>query len=246
MTAPSQRPVRERSALKNLELVIDNTGDDDSLVVFEPMGGRIPLAAKRLVDIVVATTVVLITLPITLAVAVAIKATSKGPIFFVQSRVGQYERPFDLFKFRTMRTDASDTEHRAYQERLLSGDAEAGTTDGIFKLKDPRVTTVGAVLRRFSIDELPQLINVIKGEMSLVGPRPALRWEVDLFSDVHRQRARALPGCSGLWQVSGRNLLSSLEMLDLDVEYVEEFTFRRDASILVKTPKAVLRGDGAR
>ncbi len=218
----------------------------DDIVVFTPMGTAAARAGKRAVDIVVASAVLLVSLPFTALVALAIKATSSGPVFFVQSRVGQYEAPFDLFKFRTMRTDASDEEHRAYQERLLSGDIEAGTADGVYKLQDPRVTRVGSFLRRFSIDELPQLINVVKGEMSLVGPRPSLQWEVDLFSAKHRERARAVPGCSGLWQVSGRNLLSSLEMLDLDVEYVEEFTLKRDLSILFRTPQAILRGDGAR
>ncbi len=210
------------------------------------MRGPIALKAKRFVDIVAASAVIAVTLPITAVVALAIKATSRGPVFFVQSRVGQFEQPFDLLKFRTMRIDADDGEHRAYQERLLAGEAEAGTDDGIYKLDDPRVTRVGSFLRRYSIDELPQMINVVKGEMSLVGPRPALQWEVDLFSDRHRLRARAVPGCSGLWQVSGRNLMSSLEMLDLDVEYVETFSFWRDLQILVKTPMAILRGDGAR
>lgn len=227
-----------------LELIVSPAPDE--IITFAPMGTKASRGAKRAIDVVAAAGVLLITLPITLLVALAIKATSKGPVFFVQSRVGKHETPFDLLKFRTMRTDASDAEHRAYQERLLSGDLEAGTNDGVYKLQDPRVTKVGSVLRRFSIDELPQLINVIKGEMSLVGPRPALQWEVDMFSATHRQRSRAVPGCSGLWQVSGRNLLSSLEMLDLDVQYVEEFSFWRDVSILFRTPKAILRGDGAR
>ncbi len=239
-----RQPIRQRD---NLELI--KSPDpivEPEPIAFEPMGSAPARLAKRVIDIVVAVAVLIVTLPVTLLVALAIKATSRGPVFFVQSRVGKNESAFDLLKFRTMRTDASDAEHRAYQERLLAGDVEAGTNDGIYKLQDPRVTKVGSVLRRFSIDELPQLINVIKGEMSLVGPRPALQWEVDLFSAKHRQRSRAVPGCSGLWQVSGRNLLSSLEMLDLDVEYVENFTLWSDLSILFRTPKAVLRGDGAR
>lgn len=214
--------------------------------VKKPMGKPVSLAAKRAIDVLVASVVLLVTLPLTLIVMASIKLTSRGPIFFVQSRVGQFENPFDLYKFRTMRVDCDDTEHRAFQERLLSGGANAETTDGVYKLVDPRVTTVGAWLRRYSVDELPQLINVLRGEMSLVGPRPSLQWEVDLFSETHRQRARAVPGCSGLWQVSGRNLMSSLEMLDLDVEYVETFSFWRDLSILIRTPMAILRGDGAR
>lgn len=241
MTAarPDSRGPNERRRDSVIRIVRDP-------VATEPMHGRFALKAKRVVDVIAASAVIAVTLPITVAVAIAIKATSRGPVFFVQSRVGQFEQPFDLLKFRTMRTDADDGEHRAYQERLLSGEVEAGTDDGIYKLDDPRVTRVGAFLRRYSIDELPQMINVVKGEMSLVGPRPALQWEVDMFSDRHRQRARAVPGCSGLWQVSGRNLMSSLEMLDLDVEYVETFSFWRDLQILIKTPMAILRGDGAR
>lgn len=250
MTALPNNQARANQAFADLELVVDRTAPDeqpqDDIIVFAPMGTVVGRAMKRAIDIVAASAVLLVTLPFTLIVAVAIKTTSKGPVFFVQSRVGKAERAFNLFKFRTMRNDASDAEHRAYQERLLSGDLEAGTNDGIYKLVDPRVTKVGSFLRRYSIDELPQMINVLKGEMSLVGPRPSLQWEVDLFSNTHRQRARAVPGCSGLWQVSGRNLLSSLEMLDLDVEYVEEFTLPRDVSILLRTPNAILRGDGAR
>ncbi len=241
MTAPS--PFTESTADRSREALIHIVADP---VVSKPMGGPIALRAKRAIDVVAASTVLLVTLPLTLVVMAAIKLTSKGPILFVQSRVGQFEHAFDLYKFRTMRADASDAEHRAYQERLLTGGAEADTSDGIYKLVDPRVTKVGAYLRRYSIDELPQMINVLRGEMSLVGPRPALQWEVDLFSERHRQRARAVPGCSGLWQVSGRNLMSSLEMLDLDVEYVESFSFWRDLQILIKTPMAILRGDGAR
>ena len=114
------------------------------------------------------------------------------------------------------------------------------------KLADSRVTAVGAVLRRLSLDELPQLWNVLKGQMSLIGPRPALTWEHELFSDEHQRRVSAMPGCSGLWQTSGRNMLTMNEMLDLDIHYIERWSFFKDIGILLKTPLAILRGDGAR
>ena len=145
---PNQRTER-RAGHDGLELIVSPAHDD--VIVFAPMGSTVSRGAKRAIDVVVAAGVLLVTLPVTLLVALAIKATSAGPVFFVQSRVGKHESSFDLLKFRTMRTDASDAEHRAYQERLLSGDLEAGTNDGVYKLQDPRVTKVGSVLRRFSI-----------------------------------------------------------------------------------------------
>jgi lipopolysaccharide/colanic/teichoic acid biosynthesis glycosyltransferase len=204
--------------------------------------------AKRCLDATMATVLLLINAPIMLACAALIAATSRGPALFRQTRVGIDGRLFEIHKFRTMYVDNDDAMHRELCRRQLLGEIdEAGTADGSFKLEnDPRITPVGRWLRAFSLDELPQFFNVLRGEMSLVGPRPALPWEADLYQPRHRRRLAVLPGITGLWQVSGRNRLSMLEMLDLDVEYVERWSLRRDLVILAKTPLVLIRGDGAR
>jgi lipopolysaccharide/colanic/teichoic acid biosynthesis glycosyltransferase len=182
--------------------------------------------------------------PVLLVVAALIRATSRGPVLFRQTRVGRGGTPFRMLKFRTMRHACDDAAHRDYVRRLLADEAEAH--EGLYKLvDDPRITRVGAVLRRLSIDELPQLINVLTGDMSLVGPRPALPFEADLFPDWAAPRYDVAPGMTGLWQVSGRNRLTMLQGLHLDVAYVEQRSLAVDLLILVRTFPAVL-GHGAR
>jgi lipopolysaccharide/colanic/teichoic acid biosynthesis glycosyltransferase len=176
--------------------------------------------------------------PLLLGIAVVVKATSAGPVLFRQERVGRHGTPFQMLKFRTMVDGA---------ERLL--DTLAVESDGngvLFKKKvDPRVTRVGAVLRRYSLDELPQLINIVRGDMSLVGPRPPLPSEVDRYGfDMHR-RFLVKPGITGLWQVSGRSDLSWDDSVRLDVRYVENWSLTFDFMILWKTVGAVIRGPGA-
>ncbi|MEM7274408.1 MAG: sugar transferase [Actinomycetota bacterium] len=209
-----------------------------------PAGTRSGMIMKRLLDISLSGGVLLLASPLLVAIAVAIKATSRGPVLFRQERVGKDDQPFEILKFRTMRVDNDDAEHRAFIESQLGG--SAGTEDGRFKLADPRVTAVGGPLRRFSLDELPQLWNVLRGDMSLVGPRPALPWETELFEARFRERTRAVPGCTGLWQVSGRSQVSVRRMLELDLEYVRNRSLVKDLAILIKTPLVVVRGDGAR
>ena len=211
-----------------------------------PPGPPFARAAKRLLDVVLSGVLLVVLSPLMAVIAASVKLTSKGPVLFKQERIGQGEQTFLLYKFRTMSADNSDADHRAFVEAQLKGEDGGSSADGTFKLDDPRVTTVGAVLRRYSLDELPQLMNVLNGSMSLVGPRPSLSWEIELFSDRHRARAAAVPGCSGLWQTSGRNRLSNIEMLDLDLDYVDNWSLRRDLGILARTPVAILRGDGAR
>jgi len=199
---------------------------------------------KRLLDIALATVLLAVSSPVLLVVAVLVAATTRGPVLFRQTRVGRAGAPFRMLKFRTMRHGCDDAAHRDYIHRLLSDEAEA--YDGLYKLvDDPRVTRIGAVLRRLSIDELPQLLNVLKGDMTLVGPRPALPFEAELFPDWATPRYLVAPGLTGLWQVSGRNRLTMLQGLKLDVEYVEQRSFVVDVMILLWTVPAVV-GRGAR
>jgi lipopolysaccharide/colanic/teichoic acid biosynthesis glycosyltransferase len=204
--------------------------------------------AIHTLDVGLAALLLVVTAPLLAVIALLIRMTSPGPVLFRQLRIGHLERPFTMLKFRTMRFDCDDRLHREFVTRMLSG-ATAGLAapDGVFKLSDdPRVTRIGRFLRRTSLDELPQLINVVRGEMSLVGPRPALPWEVDLYRPDHRLRFQVRPGMTGLWQVRGRNRVDLARALDLDVEYVTRRSVRLYLLILVMTVPAVLRGDGAR
>lgn len=199
---------------------------------------------KRALDISLAAVLLVVCSPVLLLVAVIVGATSRGPILFRQTRVGRGGAPFRMLKFRTMRHGCDDEAHRDYVRRLLAEEVEA--KDGLYKLlDDPRITSVGAVLRRLSIDEMPQLLNVLKGDMTLVGPRPAMPFEAELFPDWAAPRYQVAPGVTGLWQVSGRNRLTMLQGLKLDVAYVEQRSFVVDLIILLRTVPAVL-GRGAR
>jgi len=205
------------------------------------------LLGKRLFDLLVASLCLVVLAPGLLVVAVLVRATSPGGALFRQTRLGRYGRPFVLYKFRTMYVNCPDDLHRAYVRKLLVDDQPpAGGESGLFKLEgDPRVTRVGRLLRRTSIDELPQLFNVIRGEMSLVGPRPALAWEAEMFGSAYASRFVVPPGLTGLWQVSGRNSLTMRQGLVLDLEYVARRSFALDLKILVKTVPAVFTTSGA-
>ena len=197
--------------------------------------------AKRALDLAIACPILALSSPLMLAAYFSIRLTSPGPAFIRQTRIGQHERPFDMFKFRTMRVDADDIAIRRMNMLELAGHTDPGTSDGAFKPEaDPRITKVGRLLRRFSIDELPQLFNVVSGEMSLVGPRPSLPWEVELYTPEQRMRHACLPGMTGLWQVSGRNRLSMPQMLRLDLDYARAWSLSLDLWILCRTPGAVL------
>jgi len=178
-----------------------------------------------------------------LAAMAVIRLTDPGPALLRQVRIGQGGRPFTMLKLRTMYVDNDDRAFREFNTReMLNGNKPDDA--GIFKLEDdPRVLPIGRFLRRYSIDELPQLINVLRGEMSLVGPRPSLPWEVELYSSQQRRRHECLPGMSGLWQVSGRNRLTMQQMLELDLAYVEQRSLSLDLWILWQTLPAVLLGN---
>jgi lipopolysaccharide/colanic/teichoic acid biosynthesis glycosyltransferase len=205
------------------------------------------LSTKRAFDVGVASLLLCLLLPVLIVVWLLVRTTSPGQAMFRQTRIGRYGRPFVMYKFRTMRAGSRDDIHREYVRRLLTESCPpAGGAHGLYKLEsDPRVTKVGRTLRRLSVDELPQLINVVKGDMSLVGPRPALPYEAELFSTTHRSRFLVPPGVTGLWQIGGRSKLPMQAGLDLDVEYVQRRSFWFDLWILIKTVPAVFTADGA-
>ena len=202
---------------------------------------------KRLFDLGVAVLCLVVLSPLLAAVALMVRLTTPGPALFRQVRLGRERRPFLLYKFRTMYDGTPSDVHREYVSKLLTDDQPpVGGRRGLYKLEDdPRITPLGRLLRRMSIDELPQLLNVIRGEMSLVGPRPALPWEAELMAPADSQRFLVLPGLTGLWQVSGRSRLTMRQALDLDVEYVRRQSFALDFGILLKTVPVVLSAHGA-
>lgn len=197
---------------------------------------------KRTSDVVMATFLLIVLSPVMLLAFLAVRATSPGGAVFRQVRVGALQRPFVLLKFRTMVQNCSQESHESFVRQMMAGD-DPRPCDGLYKLdNDPRVTPLGRLLRRTSIDELPQLVNVLRGDMSLVGPRPALPWEVELFPISASCRFHVRPGLTGLWQISGRNRLTMLDGIRLDVEYVENCALSTDLLIILFTPVTMLRG----
>src|ERR1700722_1602814 len=212
---------------------------------------RFASGLKRAMDVTVSALALLLGAPVFFAIAVAIKATSKGPIFFRQQRVGQHGTHFEFLKFRSMQVGNDSNIHKQYVTNLIAGKAERHPSDGngagVFKLtKDPRITRVGGFLRRTSLDELPQFLNVLKGEMSLVGPRPPVPYEVEAYDLWHRRRLlEAKPGITGLWQVTGRSTVNFDDMVPLDLQYARRWSPWMDIKILMRTPVVVIFGDGA-
>jgi lipopolysaccharide/colanic/teichoic acid biosynthesis glycosyltransferase len=211
---------------------------------------RVSGALKRAMDIIGSALALLLATPIFLIIAVVVKATSKGPVFFRQQRIGQYGEPFVFLKFRSMEDGNDAGIHKEYVRQLIAGNAKPKSNrngEGMFKLtQDPRITRVGAFLRKTSLDELPQFINVLKGEMSLVGPRPPIPYEVEAYDFWHRRRLlEAKPGITGLWQVSGRSRVTFDEMVRLDLRYARSWSPWMDTKILLRTPLAVVLGEGA-
>jgi len=213
----------------------------------EPLSNTARLI-KRTSDIAISLLGLLLFAPLWLLVALLIKVDSKGPIFYVQERVGMDGRIFLVYKFRTMHIGSDDEIHKEYQRKFIAGRAEANQGNAekpTYKLRnDPRITRVGRVLRRLSLDEVPQLINVLRGEMSVVGPRPPIAYEVEAYEIWHRKRLDMKPGLTGLWQVSGRNRLAFEEMVKLDLFYIENWSLLLDMRIIMRTVLVVFRGDG--
>jgi lipopolysaccharide/colanic/teichoic acid biosynthesis glycosyltransferase len=202
-----------------------------------PVGARL----SRIVDVVGAAVLLVLLAPLLVLIALLVRAGSPGPAVFRQTRIGHDKRPFVMLKFRSMRTDCDDRLHRDFVRRMFEGGDPREGRAGVFKLRgDSRVTPIGRVLRASSLDELPQLVNVLRGEMALVGPRPALAWEVDLYQPHHHERFTVKPGITGLWQVSGRSRLTTNQALELDVEYARRRSLRLDLVILLRTIPALL------
>ena len=206
-------------------------------------------ALKRVLDLAGASLMLLLAAPLMAVIALIIKRTSPGPVLFVQERLGRDGRPFPFYKFRSMVHNSDDAIHRQFAAMFINGDRdgcrESNDGDEAFKLKaDPRVTRIGAWLRRTSLDELPQLFNVLRGEMSLVGPRPPIAYEIENYQVWHMERLKAVPGLTGLWQVSGRSQVSFEDMVRLDVRYINTWSPWRDIVIMLKTIPVVLRGTG--
>jgi lipopolysaccharide/colanic/teichoic acid biosynthesis glycosyltransferase len=239
------------------------------------------LTAKRSLDLLLSTTVILLCAPLLALIALAIRLTSPGPVLFRQMRVGEGGRVFMMYKFRSMYADADHTLHQLAYTRFLQGQggngkvgkdtlhvlaqssgeqtakqvpeivaprewALLGWLRNLLRLEDPRITPVGALLRATSIDELPQFFNVLRGEMTLVGPRPPIPYEVRLYQPRHCQRLLVRPGLTGFWQIYGRNRVPFEKMVEMDLEYIRQRNFWLDLELIARTPIAMLQAHGAR
>jgi lipopolysaccharide/colanic/teichoic acid biosynthesis glycosyltransferase len=210
---------------------------------------RTLLLVKRSIDVAVSGLGLAVLSPVFLGIAAAIKLTSKGPVLFRQERVGQYGRLFTVLKFRSMYTQNDNSVHKDFVMKLIRNEAQPahGEGAGVYKLtNDRRITPIGKWLRRLSLDEFPQIINVLKGDMSLVGPRPAIPYELAAYQTWHRRRVlEAKPGITGLWQVTSRSSVKFDEMVRLDLRYATSWSLWLDLKILLMTPLAVIKGSGA-
>jgi len=213
---------------------------------------RLYPTAKRVLDLALSLFLLILMAPLMALIALAIKLDSPGPVLYVQRRVGLNGRVFNFYKFRSM-TNGHDhsVEHRAFVRAYINGEQLAPSHDGhgkiIFKpaSNGHQVTRVGRILRRTSLDELPQLLNIIKGDMSLVGPRPSIDYEVEMYTDHHRQRLAVLPGLTGWAQINGRSSLTFDEIVALDLQYIAQRSLRKDLSILLATFPVILQADSA-
>jgi lipopolysaccharide/colanic/teichoic acid biosynthesis glycosyltransferase len=212
---------------------------------------RLPLAIKRMIDVIASAAFLLVLSPLLAVIVAVIKLTSKGPVIYKQERLGQYGERFKCLKFRTMYANNDPKIHQEYVQKYIAGqdglDNSCGAATPVYKLvKDPRITSIGGFLRKTSLDELPQFWNVLRGDMSLVGPRPPVPYEFEVYDLWHRRRVLEVrPGLTGLWQVSGRNRTKFDEMVRLDLRYCRTWSIWLDIKILIATPLAVFNGGGA-
>ncbi len=209
-----------------------------------------PYRLKRVLDVTAASIGLLITMPFAAVIAVLIKISSPGPVLFKQSRVGKDGKPFMFYKFRSMSVGNDDSQHRQYIKLFIEGkEDELRKLQGGKKLykmtSDDRITLVGRFLRRTSLDELPQLLNVLKGEMSMVGPRPHLAYEVELYKEWHRRRLQGMPGITGWWQIHGRSRVPFDKAVEMDIWYLERQSLIMDIRIMLRTVTKAIVGRGA-
>jgi exopolysaccharide biosynthesis polyprenyl glycosylphosphotransferase len=211
--------------------------DEPALLSRLTPSDRLALFVKTLADRIAAAVMLILLLPLFICTAIAIRLDSKGPLFFQQIRVGRFGRLFPMYKFRSMVVDAEALKQALAAKNEMQGPA--------FKMaRDPRITKVGRFIRKFSIDELPQLFNVLLGDMSLVGPRPALPKEVAQYADWQRRRLTVKPGLTCIWQVSGRNSIPFEQWMELDLRYIDTWSLRLDAELLLRTVPTVIKGTG--
>jgi exopolysaccharide biosynthesis polyprenyl glycosylphosphotransferase len=202
------------------------------------------LGIKRAFDIVFALAVLVLGAPAFVLIGLLVKLSSPGPVLFRQTRLGRDGRPFVFYKFRSMRHNNDDQVHREFCAEFINGNGHGEPQ--VFKMvEDPRVTRIGGLLRRTSLDELPQFWNVLKGEMSVVGPRPPIAYEYEHYQDWHKDRLKVKPGLTGLWQVSGRSQVGFDEMVMLDLHYISRWSLLLDLRIVARTLPVMVRGDGA-
>ncbi len=201
---------------------------------------------KVFIDKIGSILLLIILLPFFILIPILIKLSSKGPILFRQTRIGKNAKPFTFYKFRTMYVEEDRRYGQEFVSNLISGRyGEIGETP-IYKLSmDPRITTIGKFLRKASLDEIPQILNILKGDMSLVGPRPPIPYELDHYEEWHKERLSVKPGITGLWQVVGRSHTTFDEMVKMDIEYARRKSIILDLKLLLKTPLTVLSGKGA-
>jgi exopolysaccharide biosynthesis polyprenyl glycosylphosphotransferase len=228
---------------------IDQVGSLPMVTLFRSPLSSAARLAKRLSDLIIASMALGILAPLWLLIALLIKLDSRGRVFYKQERVGMDGRVFLFYKFRTMRAGTDDARHREYQRMYIKGQPDSNLGDAerpAYKLRgDERVTRLGRLLRKLSLDELPQLFNVLRGDMSVVGPRPPIPYEVESYELWHRKRLDMKPGITGLWQVSGRNRLPFDEMVRMDLYYIENWSLLLDMKIILQTLPVMLRGDDA-
>jgi len=203
---------------------------------------------KRVLDLILTSLILIVFSPLLLLIMLAIKIGSPGPVFYKQMRLGERGQPFRFYKFRSMYVNTDDAQHRSYVKNLIkAGNPYEVDENGkpLFKISDDgRVTRVGRLLRKYSVDEFPQLFNVLRGEISLVGPRPPLPSEYEDYSNWHRKRLDGIPGITGLWQVNGKNKISFEEMVKLDIHYLENWSLWLDIKIILRTIPVMLKGEG--
>ncbi|MBD3343468.1 MAG: sugar transferase [Chitinivibrionales bacterium] len=213
---------------------------------YKDIGKNTSSGMKRVIDIAGSLVAILIFSPLFIVIPIIIKLTSKGPVFFMQERAGLGGKPFKVIKFRTMRPNNDDSAHKEYMKKLIKNNKEVGA-DGVFKIKDdPRVTPIGRWLRKTSLDELPQFFNVFWGNMSLVGPRPAIPYEVEEYDTWHKRRVlQTKPGITCIWQVEGRSATTFEGQARMDIEYINKWSILLDLKLIIKTPLAVIASKGA-